>query len=115
MKETLFVCTMVSLLGCSSDPAPGLDLPAVPSSATLCTLTPNVSTAADVRGVLGAPSTSQTFSDGSSTLMFSYKVEPMPNLTVAIIQFWFTASQVFSTATVSNAEMPSCWQFDGGL
>jgi len=47
--------------------------------------------------------------------MFSYKVEPMPNLTVAIIQFWFTASQVFSTATVSNAEMPSCWQFDGGL
>lgn len=119
MKTTLvLVALSLSVFGCGSDPRPAdptINLSSVPSAATLCQLAPYASTSAEVRSVLGNPFNSQTFSDGSSTFMFEYDAHPTSALTIAVLQIWFTTGRIFSSATVSNLDMPSCWHFDGGL
>jgi hypothetical protein len=105
------------MLACSSEPirVPTFSFQSIPSAATLCKLTPSASTNDDARKVLGAPTDGKTFADGTSSLTYEYDAQTAPNPTIAILLLEFTADRVFSSATVSNMDMPSCWQFDGGF
>jgi hypothetical protein len=115
MKEA-FPFALALATACSSQApvaSPLVDLGSIPAEATLCQLLLHRATVEDAIALLGTPTTRNTNSDGTATVLFEFDAHLPPNPTIAILELQFASDHRFYDANVSNMDMPMCWHFDG--